>query len=267
MSQNPSPSSSAAPPGKASTPDTKLVVLALVVALGAVILVNLYIYGVKQSVQEGEFSFFRLRIDKDSGEVLRREDVEKVSVPERFRDAFRGVVEPSPVNPAEPERLGDVFTRDTYQGAPLVTAMFDDLTGDPARGLIKPGFRGMALTVDSKTLPKPLKAEMRVDLMAPVRGAGGRREVMPVMESIRVVSVGASTIVDENRRGNARADSNFEIITVEVTPEEAVVLSEVSQLVQQFGVFSVFLRSPGDNRPAYIPEGGINPELLQRLGL
>ncbi|MEM1107513.1 MAG: hypothetical protein AAGH99_02370 [Planctomycetota bacterium] len=241
----------------------KLVVVALLIALAAVVLVNLYVLSVKKAAEEGEFQFFRLRVTKDIGEPLELEDVQLVGVPESFRDAFLDVVEPN--SQGQPLRLGDSFTRRAEKGEPLTTRMFDNLTGDASRQLITKGLRGVSLPVVSKLLPDPLKAEMRVDILAPVRASGGRREIMAVIENVRVVSVGSRTIVDENR--GTRGRGSFETLTVEVTPEEAVLLEAITQEVQKTSVYSVLLRSPDDQRPKFIPNGGLNPELLERFGL
>ncbi len=264
LPKSPAPGSPGSP-GGTTPPSGRLVVVALLLAVAAVIVVNLYIYGVRQSVREGEFQFFRLRVAKDVGDILAAEDVERVAVPESYRDAFRDAVEPN--SAGEPLRLGDPFTRSAEQGEPLTTRMFDDLTGDASRRLISPGFRGVSLPVVSQRLPDPLKAEMRVDILAPVRGPAGR-EILPVMENVRVVSVGSRNIVDESRTGESRgASTNFETLTIEVRPDEAVLLGEITEQVQQIGFFSVLLRSPQDQRPTFIPDGGINPVILERFGL
>lgn len=260
----PLPKKSTPPPASGTpTGSTKLIVVALLLGLAAVIMVNVYIIGVKNSVKEGEFKFFRLRVAKDIGQILTNEDVELVSVPESYRDSFRDVVE---VDNGEPLRLGDPFTRRAEQNEPLTNRMFDDLTADESRRLINSDFRGVALPVVSKLLPNPLKTEMRVDLIAPIRSRGGRQESMVVMENVRVVSVGQRTILDD-KSANRRGSSNFETLTVEVRPEEALLLEEISREVQKGGVFSVLLRSPEDRLPTFIPDGGINPELIDRLGL
>ena len=173
------------------------------------------------------------------------------------------MVEPN--SAGEPLRLGDPFTRRAEQGEPLTTRMFDDLTGDASRRLVSQGYRGVSLPVVSKLLPDPLKAEMRVDILAPVRGPGGRREVLPVMENVRVISVGSRNIVDESV--GARGGGSFETLTVEVLPDEAVLLATLTQEVQKVGVYDVLLRSPEDQRPSFIPDGGISPDVLERYGL
>ena len=264
LPRRPAPSGEPGGPPPAST---KLIVVALLLALAAVILVNLYIIGIKASVREGEFHFFRLRVSKDVGELLTLDDVQMVGVPESYADAFRDVIEPN--SAGEPLRLGDPFTRRAEQGEPLTIRMFDDLAGDASRQLIQEGYRGVSLPVVSKLLPDPLKAEMRVDILAPVRGPGGRREILPVMENVRVVSVGQRNIVDEaaGGRGRGGGSGSFETLTVEVRPEEAVLLETITQEVQKVGVYSVLLRSPEDQRPSFIEDGGISQDVLERYGL
>ena len=198
------------------------------------VLVNLYIVGIKNSAKEGEFQFFRLRVAKDVGQLLSNDDVELVSVPVSFRDSFRDVVE---VENGEPLRLGDPFTRRAEQNEPLTNRMFDDLIADESRRLISPDFRGVALPVVSKLLPDPLKAEMRVDILAPVRGAAGRRHSMVVMENVRVISVGTRTILDEKAGG--RGSNNFQTLTVEVRPAEAILLEEISREVQKLSLIHI----------------------------
>ncbi|MEM9881528.1 MAG: hypothetical protein AAF800_01250 [Planctomycetota bacterium] len=254
-----------ASPGGPAGGSPKLVVVALLVAVAAVVLVNLYVVGVRAGAQEGEFAFFRLRVAKDVGQVLSMDDVELQRLPVRYRDALPDVVEPNAAG--EPLRLGDPFTRSAELGEPLTTRMFDDLTADAARRLITEGMRGVSLPVVSKLLPDPLKAEMRVDLLAPVRASGGRREMMVVMENVRVVSVGALNIVDERAAGTNRTSGNFDSLTVEARPDEAVLLNEITQEVQKIGTYTVLLRSPEERGATFIPDGGINPRLLERLGL
>lgn len=254
------------PPGPAAeSASPKLVGLALLIAVAAVVMVNLYIIGIKRGAQEGEFEFFRLRVAKDIGQTLALEDVDRVAVPLSYREAFRDVVESN--TQGQPLRLGDPFTRRAEQGEPLTTRMFDDITGDASRRLVTQGYRGVSLPVVSKLLPDPLKAEMRVDILAPVRGQGGRREVLPVMENVRVISVGSRSILDETA-GNNRAATNFETLTVEVRPQQAVLFEMITQEVQKIGAYSVLLRSPDDQRPSFeINSGEINPDVLQRFGL
>ena len=159
--QTPSPSGS--PP-----PDTtKLVIAGLIAALLSVVAVQAYIFQIKRGATEDEFTFFRMRVTREPGQTLTLDDVKLERVPDRLESSFPDVIRPNEAG--EPLRLGDTFTRRAEQNVPLTARLFDDLEGDPARQLVKSGYRGVALPVVARSLPDPLKAEMRVDIMAPVR--------------------------------------------------------------------------------------------------
>jgi hypothetical protein len=263
MSQNPaSPSSPAPPPAREST---KLIIVAVILALVAVVLVNIYIQAIKSGTQEDTFNIFRLQVAKQPGDVLVAEDVQRRPIPESLRDSFRGAV--SENAEGEPLRIGDKFTRAAEPNDLLTQSLFETADNDATRRLIKQGFRGVALPVVADRLPDPLKAEMRVDILAPVSTGGLRREIMVVMENVRVVSVGDVNIEDLNVTDTRRRGDNFSTLTVEVRPNEAILLTEISQQVQQVGVFHVLLRSPDDRQPLVIEDGGLNPDVLLRLGL
>ena len=260
MTQNPS-----SPVGPTAAPEsTRLIVVALILAVLAVILVQLYIQAVKSGSQEESFPVFRLRVAKDPGDELTEDDVERLTVPDRFRDSFRDIVEDN--GSGEPLRLGDEFTRHVEPYELLTHRLFEAVDDEADRRLIQQGFRGVALPVVAERLPEPLRAEMRVDLLAPVRSSTAQPDIMVVMENVRIVSVGDRNIEDD-RVTDTRRRGNFENITIETTPADAVLLTEISEAVQQIGVFQVLLRSPDDRQPFVVQAGGINPEVLKRLNL
>lgn len=265
MSQNPAP-----PPGRSSSEgSTTLVIAALIFALIAVVLVNLYIQSIKSGNRENTFAVFRLRIAKQAGDKLVRDDVELLNVPDRFEESFSDIVDENPDFPGNPLRIGDTFGRDVEPYEVLTQSMFENKQADATRFLIHPGMRGVALPVVAQRLPDPLKAEMRVDLLAPMRVGGSTRQIVVVMENVRVVSVGNTNIEMErviDGRGRGQGD-NFETLTIEVKPEQAVQLHAISQEVQKTGSFSVLLRAPEDNKPFEILDGGINPVVLESLGI
>ena len=262
MSQNPAPPT----PGSASAPEsTKLIVIALILAVLAVILVQVYIQAVKSGSAEESFPVFRLRVAKDPGDELTDDDVERLTVPDRFRDSFRDIVEDN--GQGQPLRLGDEFTRHVEPYELLTHRLFESVDDEADRRLIQQGFRGVALPVVAERLPEPLRAEMRVDLLAPVRSQTTQPDILVVMENVRIVSVGDRNIEDDRVTDTRRRGNNFQTITIEVPPEEAVLLTEIAEVVQQVGVFHVLLRSPDDRTPFVIETGGINDEVLTRLNL
>ncbi len=257
----PAPSSGQArlsPTGPAGG-STKLLIVAAVLAVVAVVLVNLYVEAAKRSVDTDEFPVFRLRVSKSPGQTLEARDVERIAVPEKFQPSFAGAVGPNADGQAD--TLGEVITRPVEVGEILEYRHFDLLTEDESRLLINDGMRGIALPVDASTVPDPLRPEMWVDLEAPFRGNAGDTVILPVMERVRVVSVGSTNIIDEQRGRGGR--SGVGKITLEVTPDQASQLETIKSIVT--GSFRVHLRRTEDRGRPKIPDGGINPAVLQLL--
>lgn len=257
------PRTPTAPSGHSRVPpgSTKLLIVAAVMAVVAVVLVNMYVLAATRSVKQNEFPVFRLKVAKSPGQRLQASDVTLVAMPESWRDAFSDAIGAN--DAGQPLRLGDTFTRPAKAQDFLREQHFDIASDDDTRLLINKNKRGIALPVDSKTLPEPLKPEMFVDLEAPFRGPGGTIEVLPVMERVRVVSVGNTSIVEEKSGRGGRAAGTSKL-TVEVTPEQATQLEAIGTITA--GNFRVHLRSTDDLGRPNIVEDRINPEVLARLG-
>ncbi len=265
MSQAPPPIYSPSTPGvSGNTPPSKgsakLLIVAIGLAILAVILVNLYVAASRRSIRADEFVVFRMDVRKSPGQILQPEDTRPVRVPQTLRDSFAGAIAPNAAGTA-PQRVGDTLTRPVEPGDILEARHFDLQTQDETRLLIRPGLRGIALPVQSSSLPDPLRPEMMVDIEGPFRARGGRIRVMPVMEMVRVVAVGSTNIVDERRGGGA--GSGVSKITLEVTPQQAseleFILSEVA------GEFRVHTRNPSDTERPKTGGPGVNPEVMKLL--
>ncbi|MEM8783911.1 MAG: RcpC/CpaB family pilus assembly protein [Planctomycetota bacterium] len=267
MSQTPPPIYSPPTPGvpgngdpNAARGSAKLLIVAVILAVAAVVLVNLYVAASRRSVQSDEFVVFRMDVQKSPGDVLAAADTSPVRVPMSLRESFAGAVAPNAAGDA-PARVGDPLTRPVEPGDILEARHFDLQTQDETRLLIRPGMRGIAIPVQSQSLPDPIRPEMMVDIEAPFRGRGGRLRVMPVMEMVRVVAVGTTNIVDE-RRGSG-AGSGVSKITLEVTPQHASDLEFI--LSQVAGEFRVHTRNPADTERPKIGGPGVNPEVMKLL--
>ncbi|MEM1026669.1 MAG: RcpC/CpaB family pilus assembly protein [Planctomycetota bacterium] len=264
MSQAPPPRYSPPTPGgtdpNAPRGSAKLLIVAVVLAIVAVVLVNLYVAASRRSIQSDEFVVFRMDVQKSPGDVLAADDTSAVRVPMTLRESFTGAVAPNAAGNA-PSRVGDPLTRPVEPGDILEARHFDLQTQDETRLLIRPGMRGIAIPVQSQSLPDPIRPEMLVDIEAPFRGRGGRTRVMPVMEMVRVVAVGSTNIVDERRGGGA--GSGVSKITLEVTPDQA---SDLEYLLSQVaGEFRVHTRNPSDTERPKIGGPGVNPEVMKLL--
>jgi hypothetical protein len=104
---------------------------------------------------------------------------------------------------------------------------------------------------------------MRVDLEAPFQTAQGVVTVLPVMENVQVVALGTQTVFDEDLGRPERSPRSFQNITIQVKPEEATQLANISRMM--LGNYDVQLRNPGDEAMVKIRTGTINPEVLDLL--
>jgi Flp pilus assembly protein CpaB len=242
----------------ASTGNTKLLIAALVTALLAVVLVNLYVQSTRRSLTQDSFTAFRLTVSKQPGDRLDARDVETVSVPNSFREAFNAAVQPN--DRGEPLRLGDVFTRSVEAGDFLREQHFDDVRTSEEFNMVTPGMRAVALPVNSAQLPEPLRPEMRVDLEAAFPAPQGPPRILPVMENVRVIAIDSRTRLTQRTRGSGGGGSR---ITIEVTPEQATQLMAVTSQIA--GEFFVHLRRIDDRSAPKIPGGGINPRVIDEI--
>ncbi len=239
---------------------TKLVLAALGVAIFAVICVNVYISRVRSEVKRETFEVFMLERSLEPGEKLAAADVKTVKVPNDFFESFRvlGSLNKRELDNylAEGAKLQSVGVR-----SQLVThALFIGAAGSGLDRRITQGMRWKTITANSRTVPPILQPEMRVDIEAPFAAGTKFNEVLPVMENVRIVAVGAVTASDEATPTRARV-GGFQNVTIEVTPEQATAIATIEQAAA--GPFELHLRNPGDDRPIKIPTGGINERVME----
>ena len=240
---------------------TKVVIAAVLLALLAVILVNVYISMVRAADQPGSFTVFRLNVSVKPGDTLRSSDVTAVKVDKRFADAFKTAVKANAQG--QPFQLGQAFQRAASMNDVLSYNLFEPPTQNRLDLTIDPGKRGVALPVNAQKLPGDIQPGMFVDIAAPFTEPNGQTAVWPVMERVKVLLVGSQSVLDQQNGHNRNATSSYSTITVEVTPKQALQLSQIQHLAA--GEFEINLRNPGDESTPDIPGGGINPQVLQRL--
>lgn len=239
----------------------KLVIVAVVLALLAVVLVNVYISMVRAADQPGSFTVFRLNVSVKPGETLQQRDVTAVKVDKRFANAFKTAVKANPQG--EPFQLGQTFHRAASMNDVLTYDLFEPRSSERLDLTIDPGQRGVALPVNSQKLPGDIQPGMYVDITAPFHNKSGQMTVLPVIERVKVLLVGSQSALNQQNSQDPANTSNYSTITVEVTPKQALELSEIQHMAS--GEFEINLRNPGDESTPGIPGGGINPELLKRL--
>ena len=251
MAQTPS---TQAPPGS-----NRLVIIAAVVALAAVIVVNLYVAMIKRQVHEGKFTVYRLKTTLKPGDKLSDKDVEEVAVPKSYWSSFEGMVrEDSTEDDASlTAQLGQRVRAAAQRNQFLTYDLFTNPNDVPLDSKINTNMRLVALPVNPRTLPGSLSPGMKVDIEA--QFPGGNINILPVMENVEVFAVGSNSIADDTSAG--RSQRNFTTISLQVTPEEATSLEKIKKMV--LGDFELHLRNPNDNSTPNIPEGGINPIVLR----
>jgi Flp pilus assembly protein CpaB len=250
------PRAAAAPPGGGGG---KVAAIGIVLAIVAVILMNIHVEVVRRQARPGEFTVYRLENRVRVGDTLRERDVRAVRMPEDFREAFHNAVDPTGLR----ARIGQPFKRAAERGGVLTYDLFIDADEANLDRLISRDMRLVALPVNARTLPGNLRPGMFVDIEAPfVTGAAGGPRVMPVMEFVRVMAVGRRSVIDEQADAEGR-QTTFSTISIEVTPEQATQLAMIQSVAA--GDFMLHLRNPADTSQPKIPMGGINPAVLSLI--
>lgn len=244
---------------QSSQPSTKLVVVALIVAVAALLLVNGYIELMRTQVHEEAFTVYRLTQSVEPGTELERDMLEEQIVPQRFEDAFRNAVSPTGLE----GRLGAPVQRHALRHDVLTYDLFTHPDEHELDRRIGMGRRLVALPVNPRTIPGGLRPGMYVDIEAPFPGSQTR--VMPVIENVQVLQVGEHSIVHEAEGRGGTGPRRFSTISIEVGPREATQLAQITRMVTQVGDFELHVRNPGDREQEKIPDGGINPEVLGLL--
>lgn len=249
---SPSPNS---PPPAGNPGGTKLILVALTLAIAAVIITNVYIAQVKKKVQGESFVVYRLTRSVKPGHRLARQDVQEVQMPQQFQDSFRGFVDQTGLE----SRVGDTIRRAADQNEFLTYQLFTipDTVNDANQ--ITAGMRLVAIPVNSRTAPGALRPGMFVDIEAPFDTGGVIPIVMPVMERVKVMAMGSLMEGDEST--GSRTLSTYRTITVELSPEEATHMAMIKLAAS--GDFELQLRNPTDPELRKIKRGGINPEVLE----
>ena len=249
MSQMPS---AANPPSG----NVKLVIVAVVLAVLAVILVNVFI-GLDRSGRTGkEIEIYRLNVSVRPGDKFNSSmDVTAHLVNEKYRNGLgKGLI----VGVQElANRNGKRFLRQAEENTVLTHSLFTEAGDTPMLLTPNMDMRLIPIAVNSRKAPGLLRPGSYVDIEAPFNIGGRIPLVLPVMEKVKVWAVGRRVLGEDN----SRAVRGYQTITIEVKPTTATQLSMVEKLA--VGNFELHLRDPADNE--YPKTGGadINPRVIE----
>lgn len=234
----------------------------IAIALGVLaVLANLaYIQIIKKQTRQDVFTIYTFVRPIKAGRTIQRDDLQALELPISVRQglADAGVV------PQEnlPNRLGrETLQEDVAQGQLLTYRLFQHSRGNRVDDQITRDMRWISLPINSRTVPGALRVGMYVDIEAPFNTGGAYPQVMPVMERVQIQALGTTTISDPG--GLDRPGRNFQTITIEVTPNEATQLATIQRVI--VGDFELQPRNPNDDKYVKIPNGGINPDVLNLL--
>ncbi len=261
MSQNPTPGLPGAPAPQQGS--TRLVVIALIVALAAVILMNIYVEVARTKAAGGSFVIYRVNRSMTPGDTVQPRDLEAVEIPERFEDTFDRAVRRNPQT-GDATSVGETLLRPIGEKDILTYDHFIDDPQDKLISKIERGNRLIALPVEADNLPS-VRPGVKVDIEAPFAGGGRAPDVLTIMENVQVLAVGQRTIIEEQRQDTgSRRTGNYKTISIQVTPDQATQLSRIQKITT--GPFELHIRAADDESRPKIPGGGINPIVLRKIG-
>lgn len=247
-----------APPGGS----TKLVIISAAIALLAVVLTNLYIANIRNQIEARTFELYVLNKPVPAGERIRNADVKVIKVPDTpdFREAVKLLGAMDSVGLKVRIEQREALQRPANASEILTYAHFTGAHGEDIDSQITKGLRLIELPIDSRRIPGALRVGAYVDIAAAFPTDRGV-EVLPVMEMVKIIALGTRTAYQSAEEAGMGLPRSFRSMTIEVTPEQAIQFSMIERLA--VGDFDLLLRNPGDRDRPTIPNGGINPAVLE----
>ncbi|MEM7680527.1 MAG: hypothetical protein AAF288_01085 [Planctomycetota bacterium] len=236
----------------------KLLVASVVAALAAVLMVNLYVAAARERADQETITIYRLKAPVEAGSPLNRDDLEEKQVPVAYADVFEDYVVRNDRAGLEGVNayVGAAFNRDLPGKAFLLLDHFETGSDTLVNRTPPPGREWKSVPVNKNLMPPSLRPGDEVNLRM-VLG----QQPYTVMEKVKVVSVGRLNLF--NREVWDRGTGGVSTIEIEVTQQEAQDLLLVQN--RAASGFEVTIRSAGDTRLVDVPEGGVNPRLLDRI--
>lgn len=238
----------------------KLLWIALALGVVAVIANLAYIQIIKEQSRQSVFSVYQFNRPIKAGRTIRKADLKVLAMPDTAQkgfDAIGVVSQKDLINYLGREALNENVT----QGQLLTYSLFLSNTGNRIDDQIAKNMRWVSLPINSRTVPGALRVGMYVDIEAPFNTGGAYPQILPVMERVQIQALGTTTI--SNSESSDRPGRNFQTITIQVTPNEATELAMIQRIAA--GDFDLQPRNPDDTKLVKIPEGGINPAVLNLM--
>jgi hypothetical protein len=243
----------------------KVVVAALSMALVAVVVLSVYIQGVKDQVASKQFTVFVLTRSVTPNSPM-KDDWKEIFIPDTkdFREAFEEGLQAIMTEGTLKSKVqaGDKYEVSAASGSIITHVLFDK--SNRSKDLaVEDGKVRIAIPIKSKTTPGGLRPGEYVDLAAPIQTGGDIPQVMIVMENLKVKAIGTHTLTDEGSSSGSRSNRSYSTVSFDVDQAIAVRLSTIEKMVRATGEFEIYIASA--SRPPSWDGGGINPRVMEVL--
>lgn len=244
----------------------QLVLIGFVIALIAVILMNVYVEMRVAQSKEDTVTYFKFVSEKNPGEKIDIKDLRAIELPVTVKNAFgTSAVRENETRRGTPlDGIGEVLGESVVDGQVLTYNLFRAPTTTATRDRGDEGLDEITLNIDSKKQPANLRVGDYVDIFASIP-LNRNTEYMRVMEYVKVVNLGDRV----QEAGTRSRDNKYGSITIYIDPNLTSKLFDIQKRV--IGqTFNVTRRDPLDKRARELDAGGskeINKRVLEILNL
>lgn len=232
-----------------------LLIIAVVLALVVVVLYNAHIRAIRSEQEGRTLAVVQMAKDLPAGEKITAKHITRAEIPRDSADAYKKVWKWK-----DREILtgygGKVIHRTLNKGEYLLYDYVDDVGGSRASRKLADGMVGIGIEFDrDQSLGDLLAPGDTVNLKGVFPTPGGIQKTYRIVSDVRVMNVGGVGATEDASR--ARRARNYQRITIEVTPDVSLKLSNL--LTHMIGEVQVELNPAGISATAQ--PGQINPQL------
>ncbi|MBN1941808.1 MAG: hypothetical protein JW849_00780 [Phycisphaerae bacterium] len=235
-----------------------LLIIAVVLALVVVFLYNAHIRAIRSELEGKTVAVVQMAKDLPAGERITARHIKKAVIPKDSAEAY-GKIWPWKDREVLTEYGGKAVHRTLRKDQYLLYDYIDDAGGVRASQKLGDGMVAIPVEFDrDQSLGDMLAPGDTVNLKGVFPSPGGVYRTYRILSDVRVMNVGGVGAADESETASRRTRSrNYQRITVEVTPEVSLKLSNL--LTHMVGDVQVELNQAGVSGTAQ--PGQINPEL------
>jgi len=235
-----------------------LLIIAVVLALVVVFLYNAHIRAIRSELEGKTVEVVVMAKDLPAGEKITARHIARAVIPRDSAEAY-GKIWPWKYRDVLTEHGGKVIHRALHKGEYLLYDYVDDAGGARASQKLGDGMVGITIEFSrDQSLGDMLAPGDTVNLKGVFPTPGGTYRTYRMLSDVRVMNVGGVGAADETGgAGSLRRARNYQRITIEVTPDVSLKLSNL--LTHLVGDVQVELNQAGLSGSTQ--PGQISPEL------